>query len=104
MTQVSPPQHFGDLGHAHRHAGMARVRLLHGIHGQRAKDVDDIAVLAASLCDSVTPVTSALIGSLLWDSCEIGTCSKRPQVHRHEVGQGIDHAVRPGVFHWMFAS
>ena len=33
------PEHLGDVGHAHRHAGVARVGLLDGIHGQRTNGV-----------------------------------------------------------------
>ena len=32
-------QHGGDVGHAHRQAGMAGIRLLDRIHGQRADGV-----------------------------------------------------------------
>ena len=32
-------QHGGDVGHAHRHAGMAGLGLLDGIHGERADGV-----------------------------------------------------------------
>ncbi len=37
-------QDRGDVGHAHRHAGMARVRLLHGVHGQSPDGVRQVAV------------------------------------------------------------
>ena len=33
------PQHGGDVGHAHRHAGMAGLRRLHRVDGQRADGV-----------------------------------------------------------------
>ena len=36
-------QHRRDVGHAHRHAGMARIRLLHGVHRQRADGVGHVA-------------------------------------------------------------
>ena len=36
-------QHRGDVGHAHRHAGMARVRLLHGVHGESPDGVRHVA-------------------------------------------------------------
>ena len=36
-------QDRGDVGHAHRHAGMAGVRLLHGIHGQGPDGVRHVA-------------------------------------------------------------
>jgi hypothetical protein len=39
VFEVVAPQHFGDFGHAHRHAGMAGIRLLHGIHRERADRV-----------------------------------------------------------------
>ena len=39
VPQVAVPQHFRDLRHAHRHAGMAGIRLLYGIHRQRADRV-----------------------------------------------------------------
>jgi len=32
VLQVSGPEDLGDIGHAHRRAGMTRVRLLHRIH------------------------------------------------------------------------
>ena len=40
-AQVVVPQHFGDLGHAHRHSRMTRVRLLNSIHGQRTQRVGE---------------------------------------------------------------
>ena len=33
----------GDIGHAHRHAGMAGVGALHGVHGERADGVGEFA-------------------------------------------------------------
>jgi hemerythrin-like domain-containing protein len=39
VLQVPAPQRDGDLGHAHRRAGVAGVGLLHGIHGQGADGV-----------------------------------------------------------------
>ena len=35
-AQMMVPDHLGDVGHAHRHAGMAGVGLLYRVHGQRA--------------------------------------------------------------------
>src|ERR1019366_5397245 len=42
VAQVVAPQHFGDLGHPHRHARMAGIRLLHGIHRQGANGVAQV--------------------------------------------------------------
>ncbi len=42
MPQVPPPERQRDLGHAHGHAGMARVRGLHGVHGQRTNRVGQV--------------------------------------------------------------
>ncbi len=39
VLQVPVPQRHGDVGHAHRRAGVARVGLLHGVHGQGADRV-----------------------------------------------------------------
>jgi hypothetical protein len=50
VAQVAAPQHLGDLGHAHRHARMAGVRLLHGVHRQRPYHVHDVAAACAG-CD-----------------------------------------------------
>ncbi len=36
-------QDGGHVGHAHRHAGMPRIRLLHGVHGQGPDGVRHIA-------------------------------------------------------------
>ena len=36
-------QDRGDVGHAHRHAGMTGVRLLHGVHGQGPDGVRHVA-------------------------------------------------------------
>ena len=41
-TQMMVPQHFGDVGHAHGHAGMAGVGLLYRIHRQRAHGVGQL--------------------------------------------------------------
>jgi hypothetical protein len=37
------PQHFGDVGHAHRHARMAGVGRLDRVHGEEADGVGEIA-------------------------------------------------------------
>ena len=42
VPQVIAPQHLGDVGHAHRHAGMAGIGLLHGVHRQRADRVGKV--------------------------------------------------------------
>ncbi len=42
MAQMAVPERQRDLGHAHRHARMPGVRLLHGIHGERAQYVGEI--------------------------------------------------------------
>jgi hypothetical protein len=39
VPQVAVPQRDGDVGHAHGRARVAGVRLLHGVHGQRADRV-----------------------------------------------------------------
>jgi len=39
-TKVPAPQHRGDVGHPHRHPGMATLRLLHGIHRKNPDRVD----------------------------------------------------------------
>ena len=41
VAQMAAPQHFGDLGHAHRRARVAGVGLLHGIHRQGADGAGD---------------------------------------------------------------
>ncbi len=42
VAQMFSPQRQRDFGHSHRHAGMTRVRRLHGIHGQRANRVGQV--------------------------------------------------------------
>ena len=39
VLQVPVPQRDGDLGHAHRRAGVARIGLLHGVHRQGADGI-----------------------------------------------------------------
>ena len=39
MFQVATPKNFGDVGHAHRHTGMAGIGLLYGVHRERADRV-----------------------------------------------------------------
>ena len=41
VLQVVVPNDFGDIGHPHRHAGMAGIRLLYGIHGQGANGIGE---------------------------------------------------------------
>jgi hypothetical protein len=45
VFQEAGPQAGGGIGHAHRHAGMAGLRLLHRIHRQRADGVGHAALL-----------------------------------------------------------
>ena len=40
-------EHRGDVGHAHRHAGMAGLRLLDRVHGERADGVRHLAMAGA---------------------------------------------------------
>ena len=42
--QEAGEQHGGDIGHAHGHAGMAGIGLLHGIHGERADGIGHLGV------------------------------------------------------------
>ena len=51
-------QHRGHIGHAHGHAGMAGIGLLHRIHGQRADGVGEVAV------GNVVGVQSVHVGGL----------------------------------------
>ena len=44
VAQVALPQRHGDLGHAHRHARVAGVGLLHGVHRERADGVGEFGV------------------------------------------------------------
>ena len=47
VAQVVAPQHFGDVGHAHRHAGVAGVGFLDRVHREGA---DRIGKLPAARC------------------------------------------------------
>ncbi len=40
--QEAREQHGGDIGHAHGHAGMAGIGLLHGVHGQRPDGIGHV--------------------------------------------------------------
>ena len=44
VAQVASPEHFRDFRHAHRHARMAGIGRLHGVHRERADRVDDVGV------------------------------------------------------------
>ena len=44
VAQVAAPQRHGDLGHAHRHAGVAGIGLLHRVHRQRANGIGELGV------------------------------------------------------------
>src|SRR6185369_6185821 len=39
VREVAVPERHRDLGHAHRHAGVAGIRRLHRVHGQRAQRI-----------------------------------------------------------------
>jgi hypothetical protein len=41
MLQVMAPEHFGDVGHPHRHAGMPGVGFLDRIHREDADRVGE---------------------------------------------------------------
>ena len=43
VLQVVVPEHLGDVRHPHRHAGMAGLRTLHRVHGQRADRVGELS-------------------------------------------------------------
>ena len=42
--QEAREQHGGDVGHAHGHAGMAGIGLLHRVHGQRPDGIGHVLV------------------------------------------------------------
>jgi hypothetical protein len=48
VAQEASPQHVGRRGRAHRQAGMAGVRLLHGVDRQEADGID--GSLVEALC------------------------------------------------------
>jgi hypothetical protein len=43
VPEEAPPQDLGDVRHAHGHARVARIRPLHGVHGQCADGVGKFA-------------------------------------------------------------
>ena len=43
VSQVVVPEHLGDVRHPHRHAGVAGIRALHRVHGQRADRVGELS-------------------------------------------------------------
>ena len=45
--QMPGEEDGGGIGHAHRHAGMARLGLLHGVHGERPDGVGHLPVTGA---------------------------------------------------------
>ena len=49
VSQEIVPQYLGDIGHAHRRAGVAGVGLLHGIHAEGANGIGQIAAAGESL-------------------------------------------------------
>ena len=51
VLQVVAPEGLGDVGHAHRHAGVAGVGLLDCIHGQDAECVGQIGSRCHGVCD-----------------------------------------------------
>jgi len=42
VLEVIGPQHLGDVGHAHRHAGVTGIGLLHGIHAEGTDGVGEL--------------------------------------------------------------
>jgi hypothetical protein len=42
VLEVVGPEHLGDVGHAHRHAGVAGIGFLHGIHAERADGIGEL--------------------------------------------------------------
>ena len=49
VLQEVVPQHFGNIGHAHRCAGMARIGFLHGIHAEGADGIGELFTGHSSL-------------------------------------------------------
>ena len=41
VLQVVTPQHLGNIGHAHRRAGMSGIGFLDGVHGEGADGVGE---------------------------------------------------------------
>ena len=74
-AQVVVPQHFGDLGHAHRHAGVAGVGLLHGVHRQRADRVGQIG--GGSPCGSPCGIEATCGSRDYLETADFWLCSAR---------------------------
>ena len=70
--QEPRPQHGGDVGHAHGHAGMAGLRLLDRIHGERADGVGEVGVAdrhgQAASCPSGRAATAVSKSARNWTS------------------------------------
>ena len=45
VLEVIVPEHFGDVGHAHRHARMPGIGLLHGVHRQGTNRVGQLPAM-----------------------------------------------------------
>jgi hypothetical protein len=46
VAQVVAPQHLGNVGHTHRHAGMTGIGALYRVHGECADGVGEFAACA----------------------------------------------------------
>ena len=84
VAQVVAPQDFGDVGHAHRHAGMAGVGFLDGIHREGA---DGIGKLPAARCLHRKAIPFGVQGAG-WKAAHFGP--------RTPVGQCTHPVRRPG--------
>ena len=58
VAQMAAPQHRGDLRHAHRHAGVAGLRVLHRIHREHAQRAVSVVRFAFMLRASSFPRTA----------------------------------------------
>jgi len=59
MPQMAAPQNLGNVRHAHRRAGVARLRLLHGVNRQEPQRIPSLRG-AGDGCPVVTSMTISL--------------------------------------------
>ena len=104
MTQMTPPQHLRDLGHAHRHAGMTGVRLLNRVHRECAQHIDGVAALAVILAMIPGSEVRTSNSALIWlSSCCGPQCMSSTRGQLHDLRGVADDAIWPQLLQRLIA-
>ena len=93
VLQEIPPEHFGDVGHSHRHARMTGVGALNGIHAECPDGVGVFAAAGHSMDSDGKPSLSPMAYNFSMSGDFLFTSESVSEGHPDKVADQISDAV-----------